>query len=133
MARSVKSLHESFIEQAKRPMMFGKLPVSVKEAEAPVIAVERWKVDEHTRRLTKKFQFRRLEDRNNFVQQMMTYELEIQHHARITIEEDNVTIEVVTKDVERITEIDREFATYADVVFKDVVYAIENRQDFIQK
>ena len=98
------------------------MPVTVKQAEAPVIAVERWKKVGQPATLTKTFHFRRSGDRNLFVTAILQYEEEIQHHAMMQLDEDIVTISLITKDTEQITEIDKEFARYCDVVFKDIVY-----------
>lgn len=115
-------LHEEYINSAQRQMNFGKLPVTVKQAETPVIAVERWKKVGSPATLTKTFHFRRSSDRNLFVTAILQYEEEIQHHSTLQLDEGVVTISLITKDTEQITEIDKEFARYCDVVFKDIVY-----------
>jgi len=115
-------LHEEYINSAQRQMNFGKLPVTVKQAEAPVIAVERWKKVGSPAVLTKTFHFRRSADRNLFVTAILEYEEEIQHHAALRLDEGVVTVSLMTKDTEQITEIDKEFARYCDIVFKDIVY-----------
>lgn len=119
---NLKLLHEQFIEQANRPMTFGALPVSPKDAEAPVIAVDRWKIVDGV--LTKPYKFRRIEDRDSFVMALLSYEREVQHNAIITIDHDSVGLRLVTKDVDRVTELDKEYARYADVLFRDLVYSL---------
>jgi pterin-4a-carbinolamine dehydratase len=118
---SLKQLHREFIEKANRPMTFGALPVEPREAEAPVLAVERWRQVDGA--LTKRYMFRRDGDRDRFLMGLLDYEREVRHNATIVIESDTVTLRVVTHDVDRVTELDREYARFADVLFKDVVYS----------
>ncbi len=105
-------------------MDFGALPIEPKEAEAPVIAVTRWKQLDGA--LVKQFLFRREGDRDKFLLGILDYESQVQHHALIVIEGDKVALKVRTHDVDRVTEIDKEYARFADVLFKDVVYCPEH-------
>lgn len=121
MSQSLKYLLEGFIEKANRPMTLGGLPVSPKEAEAPVLPVERWKTDGG--QLSKTYKFRRPEDRNAFVQELFLYEQEVQHNATIIVTEGHVKLVLYTKDLDKVTELDKEYAKYADVLFRDLVYS----------
>ena len=40
-------------------------------------------------------------------------------YAKITIEDNKVTVEVYTHGIERITDLDKEFAREADEIYKD--------------
>lgn len=122
MKHQLLRLHEDFINSAERQMNFGKLPVTVKQSEVPLIAVERWRKVGSPATLTKTFQFRRPADRNLFVIAILQYEEEVQHHSMLQLDEETVVVSLITKDTEQITEIDKEFARYCDVVFKDIVY-----------
>lgn len=116
-------LCEAFIQQAERPMSFGSLPVSPKQAEAPVLPVNRW--ENVGGKLVKTYSFRRPNDREVFVMELFAYEKEVGHHATMTIEQDKVTLKLFTHDTDKISELDKEFARYADLVYKDVSYAPE--------
>lgn len=116
-------LCEEFISQAERPMSFGSLPVSPKQAEAPVIATSRW--ENIGGKLVKTYSFRRPDDREVFVMELFAYEKEVGHHATMTIEHDKVTLKLFTHDTDKISELDKEYALYADQVYKDVCYAPE--------
>ena len=120
---NLKKLHEAFIEKANRPMSFGALPVEPKEAEAPLMAVNRWREVEHT--LIKTYQFRRDGDRDKFLLNIINYEKQVQHHATIIVQADRIGLRLTTHDVERVTELDKEYARFADVLFRDVVYSSE--------
>ena len=117
---NLKQLHREFIEKANRPMTFGALPIEPQEAEAPILASERWREVDGS--LVKKFQFRRDGDRNKFVLALMEYEAEVGHNALIVIEADRVMLKLHTHDVDKVTELDKEYARFADVLFRDVVY-----------
>lgn len=117
---NLKKLHEGFIAQARRPMTFGALPVSPKEAEAPIMAVERWR--EAGGALHKTYRFRRLSDRTAFVMQLLAYEESVEHNAEIHVSYDRISLKLQTHDVGKPTELDREYARYADVLFKDLAY-----------
>lgn len=123
-------LHESFIEKARRPMSFGRLPIEPIEGGTAIIPVEKWEKVESPKRLRKTFKFMSRKSRNAFVSELFEYEEKSGHHATLTIEEDKVVLDVRTKDVDQITELDKEYATYADVLFKDIVYSSSTSNDF---
>lgn len=118
---SLKLLHESFIAKANRPMQFGKLPVDPKEAEVPVLAVDRWRRSNGA--LTKTYSFRRTGDRERFINSLLDYELDVQHNAVMTVDGPNVSLRLTTHDINDVTELDKEYAAFADVSFKDIVYS----------
>jgi len=124
--KQLSRLHEEFIDAARRPMTFGRLPIKPVEGDVAIIAVDRWTKVDSPKRLRKTYKFRSQKLRNSFIRDLLDYEDEIQHNATITIDEGQVTLDVRTKDVDQITEIDKEYAKYADVLFKDIVY---NRRD----
>lgn len=121
MTSKLQQLHEQFIEQANRPMDFGGSPIKAQRPVPVIVPVDRWTSSEAG--LRKKFLFRRPEDRTRFITDMLEYEEQVQHHAEMTIREGEVTLVVITKDVERVTEVDKEYAAFADSVFKDVVFS----------
>ena len=117
----LQRLHEAFLAKANRPMTFGALPVKAREHEAPVIAIDRWQEAEGA--LYKTYRFRRSEDRADFIVQVLAYEASTGHHAQIKIDEGEVEMKLTTKDLERVTESDKEYARYADVLFRGLVYS----------
>jgi pterin-4a-carbinolamine dehydratase len=117
----MSQLHEAFIEKAQRRMDFGALPIEPKEPEAPLMAVERWR--EVDGALYKTYKFRRQHDRNDFVMQLLSYEATTEHNAEIIINQDEVSLRLQTKDLGKATELDKEYARYADVLFKGLVYS----------
>jgi pterin-4a-carbinolamine dehydratase len=113
-------LHREFINRSTRPLISSGLPIKVANLDKPIIAVEKWKVTEG--KLNKKFMFESFEDRNRFLKSMFEYETQVGHHAGFKVEDLEVTISLITKDVDKVTELDKEYAKYADVVRRDLVY-----------
>jgi len=116
-------LHEEFIDKARRPMSFGRLPISPLEGDVAIIPVEKWTKVDSPLRLRKTYKFLSSSARNRFVEGLFEYEDRTNHNAMITVDEGQVTLDIRTKDVDQITELDKEYAKFADVLFKDVVYS----------
>lgn len=124
----LSSLHESFIDKARRPMSFGKLPIAPLASGAAIIPVDRWEIVDSPKRLHKTYKFISNDLRNAFVNGLFDYEKKSGHNAKMSIEEYKVVLEVYTKDIDQITELDKEYAAYSDILFKDIIYnsSLEN-------
>jgi pterin-4a-carbinolamine dehydratase len=116
-------LHEEFIEASRRPMEFGRLPINAREVDIPIVPMERWALKGNPKVLSKTFRFARKGDRNRMLQELLDYEDKTHHHARIILDEDALRLLLITKNINQVTEVDKEYARYADQVFKDVVFA----------
>lgn len=112
----------TFIPTDQRPMEFGDPPIGPTEAPLPVLPVERWR--EVDGWLVKTYVFRRSDDRVRFVTDLLSYEQTQQHNAIITVYANEVGLRLRTEGVDRPTDLDKEYARYADVLFKDVVYTV---------
>ena len=66
------------------------------------------------------YEFSDRKSTKNFVAELLEYEDQTQHHAEISIDHNNVLIEVSTKDVNCVTELDYEYAKMSDAIFHDV-------------
>ena len=124
--KQLQALHEEFIEKARRPMSFGRLPINAKEIELPVVPMNKWIKEGDPKALVKTYHFRRKSDRNTFMHELLNYEEEVEHNADITLLEDRITIKIYTKDIKQITEIDKEYANFADKLFKDIITTPDN-------
>lgn len=113
-------LREEFIDPEHRPMLMGKLPITPSDADVPVLPADRWRSIDG--KLVKQYRFRNVELRNNFVAGVMAYEAEIQHYSELYVTNEQVAVRIYTHDVDRITELDKEFAVFCDVLYRDVVY-----------
>lgn len=114
-------IHKNFIKTSSRSIVENFLPIkAVKPAEIPVFAIEKWKNENGL--LVKKFIFENLDDRNRFLNSILNYEMNNGHHANIVIEKNSVILRLITKDVGKITELDKEYSSYADTIRKDIAY-----------
>lgn len=120
----LRRLHEEFLDKARRPMEFGRLPVMPRGKDVPVIATDKWKKSDNS--LIKTFKFISNELRNDFIRQLLIHEENTGHHASINIQYENVTLVLKTQDIDQITELDREYAKCADELYKDVVYSLSH-------
>lgn len=102
-------------------MTFGALPIRPSEPGAPVIPASRWR--EASGALYKEYAFRRSLDRDDFVVQLLAYEASVGHSAEIRIVSGQVSLRLSTHDTGHVTELDREYARYADVLFRGLVYS----------
>jgi pterin-4a-carbinolamine dehydratase len=124
--KRLQNLHEEFIDAARRPMNFGRLPIKPVEGDVAIIPVDRWEKTKDPARMRKTFRFSSIEARNRFVRNLLGYEVETRHNAVLTVEEGLVMVNLFTKDVNRVTELDKEYAEFADVLYKDIVYGLVN-------
>jgi pterin-4a-carbinolamine dehydratase len=125
---TMSSLHRGLITEAHADLPDQhRVPIKARTPVAPVIPQDRWEMRKDSGDLTlitKTFRFARSNDRNEFIRDILRYEEEFEHRAVITIDEGNVTLALTTKGV-GVTEVDNEFATYADETFKDVTFRVD--------
>jgi pterin-4a-carbinolamine dehydratase len=122
-------LNRLFIERANstpgRPVA---VPVEAKPREdigvGYVAVMTRWQALDSPKRLAKRYGFMRPDLRTRFVNELMAYEDSVSHYGILTVAEESVDVEVWTKGVDIITELDKEYALYADSLYRDVVYNI---------
>ena len=117
----ISKLHEEFIEKARKPMSFGGLPVTPKEPQVPLVVSNKWEKKKNS--LRKTYLFRTEEQKVEFVKDLLDHEQEVGHHASITLQKDTVELFLQTKDIDVVTELDKEYAKYADELYKDIVYS----------
>ena len=120
----LRQLHEEFLNRARRPMDFGRLPVMPRGRDVPLVPSARWEKSNNS--LVKTYEFISKDLRNDFVRQILMHEEDVGHYAVKKIREDTVMLVLQTKDVKQITELDKEYASVADELFKDVVYSLSH-------
>lgn len=119
----LEKLHEEYIHRAvqRTTVVPNGMPIKAKQPDAPILPMERWRAVDGA--LYKTYQFRRKQDRNTFVMQLLAYETATEHSSEMRIIEDQVELKVQTKDLGKVTELDKEYARYADVLFRGLVYS----------
>ena len=109
--REIKELSGTTVPEA--------LPVTVRKGGG-------WDmVDEPTQRLRKAFKFEDMFRVVAFINEILEYQNEVNHHGKILIEGDKVTISVYTHNVNLVTEADMEYAKSIDEIHDDVIYFSE--------
>jgi len=96
------------------------------EMHAPVRAVKNvrkdWDLLDSPRILSKTYEFENRNFLKNFVEELLAYEDQVNHHAKIYITHQEVTIEVYTEKLNAVTELDYDYAKTADLIHQDVGY-----------
>jgi len=118
MRTSLKKLLNEYFENdapASRPFSVPKTsnPVQVRKFS--------WEVHTDPERFSKSFKFGSRERLASFVSEVMRHEDHINHHGQMRIDHLDVNIEIYTKDINRITELDKEYAVHIDRIYRDVL------------
>ena len=99
------------------------LPVSVETSD--------WVTVSSPERLVKTFSFLNLDSLKYFIDEVLTYQESIQHHALLIIEDRSVRVETYTHDIEQITEQDIKLSNFCDEVANDINFIQRNRDERI--
>lgn len=124
---NLKKIHEEFIETSRRPMQFGRNPISPQRPSLPIIPNDKWQILSDPKRMSKTYSFFDTKNKNRFIIDLLEYEEETSHHANVFIQEKTVRIELRTKELDQVTEIDKEYARFLDENYKEVIFS---KQDY---
>lgn len=104
-----------YISSAERPII-----PSRNDPSKAIIAIERWAEVDGC--MKKTYKFMSVKVRNKFLTSLLEYEEEVGHNAEIRVDHDNISLSLITKNINRVTELDKEYCRFADLSFKDVMY-----------
>jgi pterin-4a-carbinolamine dehydratase len=90
-----------------------RLPISPKSES-------KWFTKQGPERLCRTYEFPSRGEARHFINEMMDYEDGKSHHAEIKCKGPVVTIEVYTHGVDCVTELDKEYANEAELIYNDV-------------
>lgn len=121
----VLGLMKEYFQHDRREIIKESLPtetpIQPKKAE--------WRVSGDSSHLVRSYKFDSDEQLRWFVNEILTLQSELEHHAYVLINEKTVNIKVGTKALQSVTELDVEFASSADQIYSDSKYiAAENRE-----
>lgn len=117
----LSQLHESFLRDAERPLFnVNNMPVKPRPDGRVIIPTGRWESVDG--RLEKTFRFSSSHIRSEFVRELLDYETSVGHHAVMMLDEKSVMLKLFTRDQNKISELDKEYAKHADLVYRDVTY-----------
>ncbi len=84
-----------------------------------------WEKMSDPERLGKTFEFKSHHEYKSFLDELMDYEEETGHYAKVVCEFPKIHVEVYTHDVNGITELDLEYTAEMDEIRRDVAYYVE--------
>ncbi len=91
--------------------------------ELPVEVIEsKWEIKGSPERMIRVFHFNDLTTRNWFLAEVLENEKSNHHFGKILVEGMDVKVEVQTHDINRVTELDQEYAAYCDDIWGDVEF-----------
>lgn len=100
---------DEFVEEVKK-LKFDSLPVSKPKDNG-------WKIKENPNRMTRVFKINDLTKFNLFVMDLLEHQAETHHHGRMTIQFPKIKIDIWTKELNDITDIDIEWCDSVNDIF----------------
>ena len=92
----------------------------IKPGALPVAASSTtWKIVKSPNRLMKTYKFDSFEFFMSFLDELLRYQESLQHHAKLTVQDREVIVEVWTHTVDDVTEMDQEYAKTCDAIYAD--------------
>ena len=79
-----------------------------------------WTITSNPESLLREFSFKNDEKMRRFINELLLMQEEVNHHAQILMEDKVVKVKVRTKTLNRVTEIDIEYASQLDRIYEDV-------------
>ena len=92
------------------------------EARDVPVRVEKsdWQIKEGPERLSRSFEFDSENKLRYFVDEVLSFQKGFGHHGRLIIDKSQVTVDVYTHNIERVTGIDKEYAKACDDIYEDI-------------
>lgn len=112
-------LNEELVQRASQLTVKPSAPIKPeKRNKLPISPTLAWSKSELM--MKKVYVFEDISSRNIFLFQLLGLEEDKGHHASIKIEEKEVTVVLTTKILNRVTELDQEYAHMIDLIEKEV-------------
>jgi pterin-4a-carbinolamine dehydratase len=120
-SQRVSSLLREYFENEVQPQHFTR-EFSLDTRSLPVVPRNNsaWRFERSPERLCRTYEFPDRSTMRSFLDQLMDYEDRCQHHGKVQVEGSTVHIEVRTHDLDRVTEIDKEYANECDMIQEDM-------------
>ena len=111
-------LSENLVQQASQGTVRPAVPIAAKKKTLPVVPLQAWKTTE--KYMEKTYEFASSSDRNVFLFQVLGMEEDRGHNADMLVKEKSVKIRVFTRDLNKVTELDKEYAHLADSIYAEI-------------
>ena len=119
---SVSEILSEYFDDKRVTSSNRPVPSVLREASLPVApAACNWEIHTSPERFSKKFAFSNKLSLLDFIREVLVYETHAGHDGLHKIDGLEVTIEVYTHDINRITELDQEYITQVDNIHRDVL------------
>lgn len=112
-------LNEDLVQQASRTTVKPAAPVQSLKPSLPIRPIQQWEKSE--KMMEKTFEFPDSTTRTHFLFQVLGMEEEKGHHADMVLREKSVKVRLTTRDVNKVTELDREYASSADSIYSELM------------
>ena len=122
---SVAGLMREYFEPGVRRLMINEgLP-----KEVPIVAKKVvWKITQDGNALMRTYDFKSSEHLRLFIDQLLAMQERVDHHAQVLIEKSKVKVRVSTASLNRVTEMDTEYAAEADHIYEETAGAESDRE-----
>ena len=113
----LREYFENEITQQRFPQEF-----SFDTRSLPVVprSTSKWHVERSPERLCRTYEFSDRATMRSVLEQLMDYEDRCSHHGSVQVSGSTIHIEVRTHDLDRVTEIDKEYANECDMIHEDM-------------
>ncbi|MAE86662.1 MAG: hypothetical protein CMB80_28265 [Flammeovirgaceae bacterium] len=122
----VRFLNEAAHKEEISPLspvgkILGSLSTTIPSGDLPVTAESsEWATHTDPERISRTFEFLKFSHLNYFVNELLAYQEERQHHAKMTIESREVIVESYTHGVNAVTEQDIKLSKFCNELYEDV-------------
>ena len=114
-------LSDYFGEESNSKFMSNKRSL-INEIALPVSARDcSWEIHQSPERFSKTYRFSNKTQVADFISEIIRYEQDCNHSGTQSIDGLEVTVEVYTHDVNKITELDQEYSSQVDFIHRDVL------------
>ena len=116
---NVSALMNGYFKEDARPK---KMLVETLQPSVPIVvpSEKKWEMLERPEVLQRLFRFSQPQDMLFFVEDVIQLQEQMNHHGRILIDHLQVLIQISTKVLDRVTDLDVEYANKVDEIYADV-------------
>jgi pterin-4a-carbinolamine dehydratase len=118
---SLVTIMQDYFDESPAPPNTGNSFLIKEQKRVPITPeVITWKIVTDPERLMRRFEFKSRQRLIDFLGEVLEMENEMNHNAKITIDHLYIDIEVYTKSIDCVTEIDLEYTQTVSQIYEDV-------------
>ena len=126
---NMNGVREVNVSSSPSTRALSNIGLTVPDTSLPVaVDTSDWIVLKDPERLYRKFIFSKASHVSYFVNQILEYQNQTYHHAKITISNLEVEVETYTHDVNLVTESDIQLARFCDEIYEDTRFLSNDRR-----